>query len=103
MTAPKPSHTEQEYFARVEAEKKKKLAEEKRRLLTEQQREEFKRLHWMHCPKCGMELHPVPYKGVTLDKCFECSGVYLDDGELEKIAGQESGFLKGVQSLFRFK
>jgi hypothetical protein len=101
MTAPKPSQTEEEYFARVEAEKKKKLAEEKTKKLTQEEFEKLKALHWMHCPKCGMELHPIPYKGVTLDKCFHCHGVYLDDGELEKIAGSESGFLKGVFSLFK--
>ena len=101
MTVPKPSQTEEEYFARVEAEKKKKLAAEQGRRLNEQQREELKKQHWMHCPKCGMDLQPVPYKGVTMDKCFHCHGVFLDDGELEKIAGQEGGFLTGVMSLFR--
>jgi hypothetical protein len=101
MTISKPSQTEEEYFARVEAEKKKKLAEEALRKLTEEQQRRMKELHWMHCPKCGMELHPVPYKGVTLDKCFNCHGVFLDDGELEKVAGSESGFLKGVLSLFK--
>ena len=101
MTVPKPSQTEEEYFARVEAEKKKKLAAEQGRRLNEQQREELKKQHWMRCPKCGMDLQPVPYKGVTMDKCFHCHGVFLDDGELEKIAGQEGGFLTGVMSLFR--
>lgn len=101
MTVPKPSQTEAEYFARIEAEKKKKLAEEKKKRLTRDEQEALKTLHWMHCPKCGMELHPVPYKNVTLDKCFNCRGVFLDDGELEKVAGHESGFLEGVLSLFR--
>jgi hypothetical protein len=97
----KPSHTEEEYFAKVEAEKKKKLSEEGRKKLTKEDEERLKALHWMRCPKCGMELHPIPYRGITLDKCFHCQGVYLDDGELEKIAGQEGGFLKGVLSLFK--
>lgn len=101
MTAPKPSHTEEEYFARVEAEKKKKLAEDGHRKLTEEEKNRLRALHWMHCPKCGMELHPIPFKGVTLDKCFACHGVYLDDGELEKIAGHEGGFLHAVLSLFK--
>ena len=97
----KPSHTEEEFFARVEAEKKKKLAEDSRKKLTEEEKARLKSLHWMRCPKCCMELHAVPYKGVTLDKCFQCHGVFLDDGELEKIAGEESGFLTGVLSLFK--
>lgn len=102
MTTTKPSHTEEEYFTRVEAEKKKKLAEDARRKLTEEERNRLRALHWMRCPKCGMELHPIPFKGITLDKCFSCHGVYLDDGELEKVAGEEGGFLQSVQSLFRF-
>ncbi len=101
MTIPKPSQSEEEYFARLEAEKKKKLAEERGKRLSESELEQLKSLHWMHCPKCGMELHPIPYQDVTLDKCFHCQGVFLDDGELEKIAGREGGFLKGVLSLFR--
>lgn len=101
MTAPKPSQTEEEYFARIEAEKLKRRALEAQQKFSQKQREEIKALHWMRCPKCGMELNSVPYKGVVLDKCFQCHGVFLDDGELEKIAGKEGGFLTGVMSLFR--
>lgn len=101
MTLEKPSQTEEEYFARIEAEKKKKLAEQKKTQLSTEEREREKALHWMHCPKCGMELHPIPFRAVTIDKCFHCHGVFLDDGELEKIVGKESGFLKGLMSLFK--
>ena len=96
----KPSKPEDEYFARVETEKKRKLAEEHRRELDEAQKAELKELHWMRCPKCGMELHPMVYKGVTIDKCFHCHGVFLDDGELEKIGGKSDGFIPALMSLF---
>lgn len=101
MTQTKPSHTEEEYFTRVEAEKKKKLSEDNQKKLSEEERRLLRATHWMHCPKCGMDLHPIPYKGVTIDKCFSCHGVYLDDGELEKIAGEASGFLHGLLGLFK--
>lgn len=101
MTAPKPSKPEDEYFVRVECEKKRKLAEEIQRQLNEEERLRLKDLHWMRCPKCGMELHPIVFRGVTLDKCFQCQGLYLDDGELDKIAGKKSGFLPGLMSLFK--
>jgi hypothetical protein len=101
MTTPKPSQTEEEYFARVEAEKKKLLAEEYARTLNQQEQKRLKELHWMRCPKCGLELHAVPFKGITIDKCFSCHGLFLDDGELEKIAGKEEGFLTSVLSLFK--
>lgn len=99
--APKPSQSEAEFFAREEAEKKKRLASQKMEKIQEDEKEQLKKLHWMHCPKCGMELHPILFKGVTIDKCFGCNGVYLDDGELEKLAGTESGFMKAVSSLFK--
>ena len=97
----KPSHTEEEYFVKVEAEKKKRLNEETRQKLSQEERLRLKELHWMRCPKCGAELHPLPYKGVVIDKCFSCHGIFLDDGELEKVVGEERGFLTGVLSLFR--
>lgn len=97
----KPSQSEEEYFVRLEAEKKKKLMEEQRKKISTEERERLRATHWMRCPKCGMELHAIPYKGVTIDKCFSCRGVFLDDGELEKIAGEEGGFLTGLLSLFR--
>lgn len=97
----KPTTAEDEYFAREEAEKKKRLAQQKQAELEIQEKERLKQLHWMHCPKCGMELHPILFKGVTIDKCFGCNGVFLDDGELEKVAGGESGFMKGMLSLFK--
>ncbi len=101
MSVPKPSHEEEEYFVRVDAEKKKKLAEERKKKLSEEEKTHLRALHWMHCPKCGMELHPIPFKGVTIDKCFSCRGVFLDGGELEKVAGKEGGFLTAVLSLFK--
>lgn len=97
----KPSTPEEEYFAREEAEKKKRLQQKKQNEMEAQEKESLKKLHWMHCPKCGMELEPILFKEVTIDKCFGCRGVFLDDGELEKIAGGESSFMKGLMSLFK--
>ncbi len=31
------------------------------------------------------------FRGVAIDKCDDCNGVWLDDGELEKLAGAEDG------------
>lgn len=99
--SPKPSSTESEYFAREEAEKVKRLASKKNDEVAQEEKDKLKALHWMHCPKCGMQLHPILFKGVTVDKCFECHGVYLDDGELEKLAGSESALVAGISSLFK--
>lgn len=101
MTANKPSTTEEEYFVREEAEKLKRLAIQKNQQLAQAEKTRLKETHWMRCPKCGMELQPILFKGVTIDKCFSCSGVFLEDGELEKIAGGESNFIKAVANLFK--
>ena len=55
----------------------------------------------MRCPKCGMELQTIEYRAVAIDKCFSCGGLYLDDGELEKIAGTKSNLFQGIANLFK--
>lgn len=39
------------------------------------------------CPRCNAELFALNYEktGVEVDVCNQCHGVWLDDGELEKI------------------
>ncbi len=92
---------EEEYFAREDLAKIQKLAEETRSKMALDEQEKLKQLHWMHCAKCGHELHAIPFRGLTIDKCFHCGGVFLDNGELEKLAGGESGFMNAVLSLFK--
>lgn len=94
---------EEEYFAREDLAKIQKLAEENRGKMAQEEQEKLKKLHWMSCAKCGHELHAVPFRGVNIDKCFNCGGVFLDNGELEKLAGNESGFMNAVLSLFKTK
>jgi len=86
----KPSSIEDEYFAKENAEKLRKLALEKARQLEESQKEELKQLHWMRCPKCGMELQEIVFHGVEIDRCFNCGVTVFDAGELEKIGVAES-------------
>lgn len=81
----KPSNAEDEYFAREDIEKKRKLAFQQAQILAEQQREALKTLHWMKCPKCGLDLHTLKHGAVDVDTCFNCDGVWLDKGELEHL------------------
>jgi uncharacterized protein len=87
----KPSESEEEYFARIEFERKKKLEEEKQRRLAEDEKRKLKELHFMKCPRCGMELIEIDYKGVKVDRCSACDGVWLDAGELEAVLKLEKG------------
>jgi uncharacterized protein len=89
MTDPhKPSSTEEEYFAREEIEKKRKLALQQAEAVAQKERESLKALHYMKCPKCGMDLQTITKGKVEVDTCFSCRGVWLDAGELEQLGGQ---------------
>jgi len=81
----KPSEKEQEYFLRVEAERLKKLREEHQERMAEEARRTLQELHFMRCPKCGQELSSTKLGGVEVDVCPGCHGMFLDDGELEKL------------------
>ena len=89
-----PSEKEEEYFARIEFERKKIIEEEKHRKLAEEERKKVKELHYMRCPKCGMELIEIDFKNIKADKCSECEGIWLDAGEIEAVAGLEKTVLE---------
>lgn len=45
----------------------------------------------MRCPLCNVAMREVPRRGVKIDVCPECRGVWLDAGEMEKLlAGAET-------------
>jgi Zn-finger nucleic acid-binding protein len=41
------------------------------------------------CPKCDVGLFILHFKGIEVDYCERCRGVWLDAGELEHIAGHD--------------
>jgi hypothetical protein len=98
----KASSSEDEYFVREDAEKKRKLALQGKK---EKQAEELKRLkdlHFMRCPKCGLQMHEVKFRGVDVDVCFSCNGVFLDEGELEHLEKPESrGVMSAILNWFK--
>jgi uncharacterized protein len=96
----KASEKEEEYFARQELERKKKAEEEKHAKLEEEEKRRLRELHSMKCPKCGMGLIQIDYKGITIDRCSGCNGVWLDAGELETIQKLEKSGLDKFFSLF---
>ena len=93
---------EEEWFAREEAEKRRRLALEERRRTSEEERERLRALHHMRCPKCGMELSAVPFRGVEADLCFGCGGLFLDRGEVDRLAQPErAGVMEALLRLVR--
>ena len=98
----KPSSSEEEYFVREDAEKKRKLALQAKREKEAAELKRLKDLHFMHCPKCGMQMQEIKYRGVDVDVCFACKGIFLDEGELEHLEKPESrGVMTSILNWFK--
>jgi len=97
----KTSEREEEYYARQEYEKKKKIEEEKNKNMKVEEQKRLKELHYMKCPKCGMDLLEIDYKSIKIDKCSGCEGIWLDAGEMEMISTMEKGGLDKLFSVFK--
>jgi uncharacterized protein len=103
----KPSKAEDEYFARQELERRKKWAQEQSSKMATEEKERLKQLHYMKCPKCGMDLQSLTQGKVEVDTCFNCKGVWLDAGELEQVLAQGPhkgpSVMSAVTNLFKKK
>jgi len=97
----KPSSQEEEFFARQDFEKRKKVEEEKQKNLADEEKRKARDLHFMKCPKCGMDLIEIDYKSIKTDKCSACAGVWLDAGEMELAAKMDKTGLDKLFSVFR--
>ncbi len=97
----KPSEKEEEYFARQEFERKRKMEEENRRNMEAAEKQRLKELHHMHCPKCGMQLIEIDHKNIKIDKCSDCGGIWLDQGELEQVLQDEKGVFGKLLKVFK--
>ena len=97
----RPTASEEEYFARQEAERRRKLAQDRQANLAAEEKESARALHFMKCPKCGMQLEDIAFGDVRVDRCFSCEGIWLDKGELETMRQKEGGFLGRMLHVFR--
>ena len=96
-----PSKNEEEYFARIEFERRKTMEVEKVKKLAEEEKKNLKDLHYMRCPKCGMELIEIEFKGIKIDKCFQCDGVWLDAGEMDALSKLEKTVMDKLFRVFK--
>ncbi|GAB6097524.1 hypothetical protein JCM14469_37780 [Desulfatiferula olefinivorans] len=97
----KPSAKEEEYFARIEFERKCKMAEEARANMAAAEKKKLQEMHHMCCPKCGLKLVAVDYRGIEIDKCTGCEGIWLDAGELEAVSKLDQGKLSNWFANFK--
>ena len=99
----KPTQSEAEYCARMEFERRKTLEIDKRAAMEAEDKKQQQELHYMRCPKCGMQLIEIDYQGIQIDKCSECEGVWLDAGELQVVSKMEKRGLEMLFSVFTGK
>jgi uncharacterized protein len=90
-TIDKPSRNEDEYFAKLEAER----LERKRLELGKLAQNAERKSHYMRCPKCGGSLVTEEFHRVQVDRCPECHGLWLDAGELDALLKHEDTGLLG--------
>ena len=99
-TDEKPSRNEHEYFVKRDAE----LMIERRARLDEERRMKERTSHYNKCPRCGVDLSEHDHKGVKIDQCDSCGGMWLDKGELEiveEIDRHSPGFMHNLLGLIR--
>lgn len=90
---------EDEWFALHEAELLRQARRERQRREQEQrarEAEERRKLHWMKCPKCGADLRAETIQDVTIDRCPDCEGIFLDRGELEELLLKTRAARRGI-------
>ncbi len=47
--------------------------------------DELRIAHWLKCPKCGHDMEVMNLKGIEVENCTFCKGVYFDRDELESL------------------
>lgn len=50
----------------------------------------------LHCPKCRAPMRSYERSGVTIERCSECGGIFLDRGELERLSEAEGNYVRST-------
>jgi Zn-finger nucleic acid-binding protein len=86
----KPTESEEAYFARLEmACRTHALAAQESRA-TEEERQRLLAVAKHHCPKWGAPLVTLHHRGVEIEQCSHCQGVWLDRGALEQVLAKRA-------------
>jgi hypothetical protein len=97
----KPSEQEEEYFARLEFERRKQALAEQQPPADMEAAQQQVAVNQFRCPKCGAALIAMHYKGIEIDKCSRCQGIWLDSGEWERLLPEEQGLLGALKRIFK--
>jgi uncharacterized protein len=77
--------------------KDRKLLEQMSQRFVTQERDSRQEVNFSHCPKCREDLEEILFRGITVDRCPGCFGVWLDAEEVERLTARAS---QGWLSLF---
>lgn len=55
----------------------------------------------MLCPKCQAPMRVMERNGVTVERCTECGGIFLDRGELERLMRAEGEYNERTYTGYR--
>ena len=95
------TNPEEEWFARIDAEHKRRLAEQLSDEDAARKRAELKVLHHHRCGKCGEAMMTSAFKAIEVEICPSCGAVLLDPGELEQLAGGDrQSVIESITSVF---
>jgi uncharacterized protein len=86
----KPSTAEDEYFAREDAERLRKLHYEELKRLRQNEREALRKLHDGRCSKCGALMVPEQAGMVQFLHCPACGGAFLSKATWDHIQSHEN-------------
>ncbi len=70
------------YFLKLEQEKIEKLRDAAREKMVRE-------LCHNRCPKCGEQIEPLTFRGVPLDKCPGCGGIWLGPKDLQILSAKD--------------
>lgn len=57
---------------------------------------ELKKLHWMKCPRCGHDLVEKEMRGIKVDVCTLCEGIFFERGEVEDLLQKHAEERRGI-------
>lgn len=77
---------EDEYFIKKEHELLAKLKAKQEG----EARAASQKISSLKCPKCGEPLKGRRFQKIAIDQCTSCDGIWLDAGDMKKVAGKES-------------
>ena len=95
--------TEEEYFAREDTERLRKLHLDQVKHLSKAQKEALKAQHANRCPHCGMEMSKLSGQhGIDMLRCFTCGGTFIDAENAKKALehGRKHKVVESMLSLF---